>query len=365
MLRIGKLTHGVCIVSIVSLCVGIMLAGCAKQPTTTTEEPAAEPPPETSSAGVIVDARLRAGNDDLEGAAAMLEKLIEREEKNVEALRLLASVYSTMGKRDASTAVWERIAVLDPADADAAYQVGAMLARKKNWSKLRSKMLAAEASGAADSRHYLLIGEADMELGYRGEAEKYLKRAGELERACHLLGILYYEQGRLAESERAFSDAIRHNPDNYSAHLHLGWIHYNGGRTGQALDHYRSAIRSKPGEPLPRLSLAALLDEMERPREAIEQYRKALGLRGIPRDEKKKAYNSLSRLLVEGGRLHEAIEIIEEGLNAFPDSGGLYYQWGEALLKAGKPGEAREKFKRAAADPTWQEIALRRLHSIE
>lgn len=364
MKKTGNAIRWVRTVTIVSVCAALICGGCAKRPVTV-EEPAAEPAPQPSSDEVIVDATLHASNDDLEGAAAMLENLLDRDVNNIEALRLLANVYSTMGKRDASANLWERIAMLDPADADAAYQVGTMLARTGKWQTLRSTMLAADAAGAADGRHYLLLGEADKELGYRREAETYLKRAGDLERARYLLGSLYYEQGRLSLAKGAFEDVIARNPGNYSAHLHLGWIHYNGGALDAALGHYRSAIRSKPDEPLARLSMAALLDEMKRPREAIEQYRKALSLGKIPRSERKKAYNSLSRLLVKSGMLRDAKTVIEEGLAEFPDSGGLYYQWGVALLKSGKKAEAREKFKAAARDPLWREIALRRLHSIE
>jgi tetratricopeptide (TPR) repeat protein len=278
---------------------------------------------------------------------------------------MLAKVYGNLGKRDASADAWSRVAMLDPTDADASYEVGTILARKGDWSGVRSKMLAAEAAGAADSRHFLLIGEADTELRYWTEAETYLKRAGDLERGRYLLGALYYDRGKPTKARAEFEKVIEMNPDNNSAHLHLGWIHYNDGDLKRALHHYREAIRVEPKEPLAQLSLAALLAEMKRPGEAITHYRTALSLDGIPRSERKKAYNSLSRLLVEGNMLRDAVAVIEEGLAEFASSGGLYYQWGEALLKSGKPHEAREKYKAAAQDPIWREIALRKLHSIE
>lgn len=364
MQKMGNAIRWVRTMAIVSICAAVLCGGCAKRPVSV-EKPAAEPAVPPSGGEVIVDAKLLAVNDDLEGAATLLKELVERDRDNIEGLRLLADIYAAMGNRDASANLWERIAILDPADTDAAFQVGTMLARAGKWQALRSRMLAADAAGAADGRHYLLLGEADKELGHRSEAETYLKRAGDLERARYLLGTLYYEQGKLSQAREAFEDVITRNPGNYSAHLHIGWIHYKGAALDKALHHYRSAIRSKPDEPLARLSIAALLDEMKRPREAIGQYRKALALRGIPRSERKKAYNSLSRLLVEGGMLKDAKTVVEEGLAEFPGSGGLYYQWGEALLKSGKPAEAREKFKEAASDPLWRKIALRKLHSIE
>lgn len=361
----GGAFHRVRGVTILLICVALLGGGCAKRPEKAAPPAAEQPPTPPTADAVIVDAELRAANNDLEGAAAMLEDLLERDRNNIDALRLLAGLYSTMGKGAASAALWERVAMLDPTDPDAAYQVGTKLARTGKWRALRSSMLAADAAGTADGRHYLLLGEADKKLGYRAEAETYLKRAGNLERARYLLGSLYYEQGKLSLARKAFEDVIAHNPGNYSAHLHLGWIRYNDGAHRAALRHYRRAIRAAPDEPLARLSMAALLDEMNRPREAIEHYREALARGGIPRSERRKAYNSLSRLLVGGGMLADAKTVIEEGLAEFPDAGGLYFQWGEALLKSGKPGEARDKFKAAARDPLWRKVALRRLHSIE
>ena len=90
----------------------------------------------------------------------------------------------------------------------------------------------------------------------------------------------------------------------------------------------------------------------------------ATALKYIPKDEKRKAYNSLSRLLVQRNRPADAIAVIKRGISEFPSSGGLHYQWGEALLKMGNKREAKERFKQAARDSAWREIALRRMHSI-
>lgn len=341
-----------------------VLAGCAGAPP---EErpPAAEPPPVAPAAiEVIADAEVLAQNNRFEDAAAILEDLVGREAGNIEAHKLLASVYAAAGRRKDATAVWERIAVLDPSDADAAYEVGIGLARAGAWSDLRSRLLAAEAAGADDRRLWLLVGEADMELGYGGEAERYLRRAEGMERAVYLLGKLYYEQGKLDRAEEQYGRVLAKDPDNFSAHLHLGWLHYRKGNKRTALEYYRTAVRLDPKEPLARLSLAGLYEEIGRRGDAIEHYGAAVELPRTPREEKKKAYNSLSRLLVEEGRTQEATRRIRRGLEEFPGAGGLHFQWGEALLKEGRSSEAKEHYKKAAEDPVWREVALRRLHSI-
>lgn len=346
-----------------ALAVAAAVAGCAGAPPSE-EVPEAAPPAPPTAEEVILDAKVHAQNRQYEQAASKLEEIHEKEKANIEVLRLLAAVYTALGKTEESAEAWKKISILDPTDPDAAYECGSSLARRSDWNGVRTKMLVVESAGAADSRHYLLLGEADMELGYRGEAEKYLKKAKGLGRAQYILGKLYYERGKLAKAERTFEKVLASNPDNYSAHLYMGWLCYKKGERLRALKHYESSTRLNPEDALARLSLAALLEELDRKEEAIGHYRGSLSLPNAPKSERKKAYNSLTRLLVERGRTEEAVSLVRKGLSEFPGAGGLYFQWGEALLKEGRKDEAREKFKRAAEDPVWREVALRRIHTI-
>ncbi len=340
-----------------------VLAGCAATPPPSESVP--ETVPDAPDAEIVMlEAEAMAQDEQFEEAATILEELVEREQMNTAAMRLLANVYAALGLKDKSTETWTRISVLNPNDPDAAYETGIAMARSGDWQSLRSKMLFLESSGKMESRHYLLLGEADLELGYRSEAELYLKKAAGETRAHYLLGELYYGRGKLEKAKREFETVLESNPDNYSAHLHLGWLLYNKGEERSALAHYSTAARLNPADPLSALSLAGLLEEMDQRGKAIEHYSDALSLPGIPPEEKKKAYNSLSRLLVEMKRYPRAKEVIGHGLADFPTSGGLYYQWGIILLSEGSKEEAREKLRKAALDPVWRETALQKLHTI-
>ena len=341
----------------------LLIAGCAPAPPETEEAVRVEPDI-PSAEEVIVDAEAMAQSDRLEEAASMLEELVERERTNTTALRLLANVYSALGLREQSTETWAKIALIEPYDPDAAYETALADARRGDWTAVRSKMIALETAGKTEARHFLLLGEADLELGQKGEAKEYLKRARGETRAHYLLGTIYYGEGKYDRAEEEFEAVLRADPDNPSAHLHMGWLAYRNGDNRRALQHYREAVRLNPGEALPALSLAGLLEEMKRDDEAIEKYRDALSLAGIPPEEKRKAYNSFSRLLVAEGRLDEAERVINDGLEEFPNSGGLYYQWGMLLLERGDRAGAIEKLKAASRDPVWKEAAVRRIGSI-
>jgi tetratricopeptide (TPR) repeat protein len=339
------------------------LTGCASAPPPPESAPEAVPEAPVAEA-VILEAEAMAQDAQYEEAATILEDLVEREQTNTTAMRLLANVYSAMGLGKQSTEIWSRIAALDPNDPDAAYEMGIAMAKMGEWQSLRSKMLFLESSGNMEPRHFLLLGEADLELGYKSEAELYLEKASGETRAHYLLGKLHYSRGKLEKAEKEFGAVLRSNPDNYSAHLHLGWLSYKKGDKESALGHYKKAARLNPADPLSVLSLAGLLEEMGARGKAIERYTEALSLPGIPLEEKRKACNSLSRLLVDAKRYESAEEVIKDGLEEFPDSGGLYYQWGIVLLSRGDKEAALDKLRKAAEDPVWREVALQRIHTI-
>jgi len=327
------------------------------------EEEPAEPSASDAEISVVL-ANQAASEGNYEKAAGILESQLQSTPGNLEALRLLARVYAADGRTEKSSQVWKRIYSLDPSDPDAAYEAGSELASRHDWQGVRESLREVNISGEADSRHYLLLGEANLKLGYKSAAEDYLKRASGLERAETLLGELYYEKGKYSRAEKTFRSVVEKHPGNYTAHLHLGYIYYRRRKYGAALTHYRAAAEADPRSSHARLSLAALQRAMGKQREAIRSFRKGLTLPGIPAEEGRKAYNTLCLLLIKNGRYAETARTARKGTEKYPNSGGLYYYWGIALYNMERRSEAKAKFKRAAQDPAWKNEALKKFHAI-
>jgi tetratricopeptide (TPR) repeat protein len=341
----------------------VLIAGCGGAPPD--HPPAeAEPGAATQPQPLLMDAEVEAKAGNYEAAISIIREILSGNTDDIEALRLLARVQATSGDRSGSADTWERIAHLDPYDPDAAYEVGTSLARKKNWEEVRTRMVSLDAAGKADARHYLLAGQADLELGYRTEAEKYLLKAGDLELAQSLLGKLYYDRGDLDNAEKAFLRVLDMNGSNYTANLHIGYIRYHERKYRGAISHYTAAHRAEPSDPMACLSLAAAFEKSGDRVSAIKYYRKGLGLDGIAASERKKVYTTTARLLLESGQTDEVEKLASAGVRELPTAGGLYFYWGEALLKQGRKTEAKEKYKKAAEDPQWKDPALKRFHSI-
>ena len=341
----------------------VIMAGCGGAPP---DQPPAEAEPEAAAPPqpVLMDAEVAAKAGNYDAAISIIQEILSGNTDDIEALRLLARVQAAGGDRSGSAGTWERVAYLDPYDPDAAYEVGTSMARKENWEEVRTRMVSLDASGKADARHYLLAGQADLELGYRTEAEKYLLKAGDLELAQSLLGKLYYDRGDLDNAEVAFLKALDMNGSNYTANLHMGYIKYNERKFRGATRYYTAAHKAEPSDPMACLSLAAAFEKSGDRASAIEYYRKGLGLEGFAASERKKVYTTTARLLLESGQTDEVEALAQAGIREFPGAGGLYFYWGEALLKQGRKSEAKEKYKKAAADPQWKDPALKRFHSI-
>ncbi len=341
----------------------VLIAGCGgappDQPPVDAEPEAAAPPQP-----VLMDAEVAAKAGDFDAAILIIREILSGNTDDIEALRLLARVQAAGGDRYGSAGTWEIVAYLDPYDSDAAYEVGTSMARKGNWEEVRTRMISLDAAGKADARHYLLAGQADLELGYRMEAEKYLLKAGDLELAQSLLGKLYYNRGDIDNAEDAFLMALDINGSNYTANLHMGYIRYHERKYRGAIRYYTAAHRAEPSDPMACLSLAAAFEKSGDRASAIEYYRKGLGLEGIAASERKKVYTTTARLLLESGQTDEIEKLASAGVREFSKAGGLYFYWGEALLKQGRKSEAKEKYKMAATDTQWKDPALKRFHSI-
>ena len=96
----------------------------------------------------------------------------------------------------------------------------------------------------------------------------------------------------------------------------------------------------------------------------FEYYEKGLTMKGIAASERKNVCTAVTRLYVETGQYDEAETFASRHAGEFSTAGGIYFYWGEALLKQGRKAEAKDKYKKAAGDPAWKDNALKRFHSI-
>jgi Flp pilus assembly protein TadD len=127
-----------------------------------------------------------------------------------------------------------------------------------------------------------------------------------------LRGLVYTEQGLLAEAEADLKASVRLDPRLARAHAALGVLHDVQGRPDDALEHHRRAVELAPREP---------------------------------------AYlNNLGFSLFVNGRAREAIPVLHETLRAAPMDTRVRNNLGFAYAAVGDLPHAAEQFA-LAGDP--------------
>jgi protein O-mannosyl-transferase len=191
------------------------------------------------------------------------------------------------------------------------------------------------------------------------------------------LGKVLYQEGRPAEAEVQFREAIRLKPDSPEAHADLGncleaegladdarseyaaalaispnfaGAHYDlglsllrSGRLDEAQAQLKTALQLDPAHATARNSLGLALAGQGRIPEAMEQYRLALGLSpGLP-----EAHLNLGNALFKLGRLDEAVAEYREAIRLEPGYSGAHNNLGYALARLGRDREAEAEFEAA------------------
>ncbi|MFQ5349089.1 MAG: tetratricopeptide repeat protein [Thermoanaerobaculia bacterium] len=117
---------------------------------------------------------------------------------------------------------------------------------------VRAVPLARKAAAAAHARSAEMTAEEWFALGYELEATE------------------------LEEAVRAYSEAVKLDPEHADAHVNLGRLLHERGAVAAAADHYRKAAALRPGDATAAYDLGVALQDLGRFEEAAEVYGAAL-----------------------------------------------------------------------------------------
>ena len=197
------------------------------------------------------------------------------------------------------------------------------------------------------------------------------------------LGIAFYKTGMLDESVREFRRVVALRPSDGSAFFHLGLIHFRQGQWKQAVESFRAAsdLGGAPPAVMHNLALshekAGELDEAESiladAADRAENDSRVLtsyGLVALRRADHKAACARLdkarevapagslsavwfwSRSLAAAAldRYEEAVDVLREGIEAYPDNAVLANNLAALLDLLGNHAEAEELLRGALAE---------------
>jgi predicted TPR repeat methyltransferase len=142
------------------------------------------------------------------------------------------------------------------------------------------------------------------EQGYRS----VLRLAPGHSDALMLLGVLLFNQGRVADGEHSLRESVKHQPANAQAWMHLGNILLNRNDLQSARGAFEAATRAAPAMALAWLNLGGCLWRLEQAPEA------EVAMRNVTRLDPsyEVAFQILTLLLNRQGRVAEMAEVYRQ-----------------------------------------------------
>ncbi len=191
----------------------------------------------------------------------------------------------------------------------------------------RAEHLLAERGGPAVSRdlHGLQAVQQRQQAGDHMGAEAVCRRLLEVgpgdADTWNLLGNSCAAQGKVAEAEAAYREAVRLRSDHAAALFALGGLLVGTGRRAEAVACYRRAVHARPEDAEVRTQLGMALAEQGELDEAVAHLRTAC--RHAPTFAK--AHYNLAVALAQLGRNDESAAAFTEALRLQPDYAAAAY----------------------------------------
>jgi tetratricopeptide (TPR) repeat protein len=185
-----------------------------------------------------------------------------------------------------------------------------------------------------------------MAAGYEGRG---MAIEGAIGTAKHL-----YLQGRLAEAERLFREALRQSPNEASALEGLGVLVFQQGRTSEAASLFTQALAVERDSARLHANLGEALRLLGQSAKALEHLNRATALE----PSMAQAWNSLGLLAHGRGLYAEAKSHFDEALRLRPKFVPAMINLGSSLLAMGQRGAAADAFKAALAHEPNNTLAM-------
>jgi tetratricopeptide (TPR) repeat protein len=234
-------------------------------------------------------------------------------------------------------------------------QVGLLVMAVWGAAELAGARWRAAATGVALASVAACMAVTSVQLGHWRNSATLFTHALAVTHENHVahtnLGEVLVREGRIAEAERHFAEALRIRPAYAKAQVNYGMALAHRGERAAAVRHYAEAVRLDPGGAMAHYNWGLLLAERGALDEAIVHYREALRLD----PDYAKAHTNLGWALAAQGKREEAVAEYRAALRLRPDLATAHNNLAVTLEDLGRLDEAiaeyREAVRWAARDP--------------
>lgn len=262
---------------------------------------------------------------------------------------VLGACLAQTGRFSEAVAPMQKAALLQPANAGLAYNLGNILCQLSRFGEAEACFRNALALQPDSTEMLNSLGTVLNRLGRISEAEACFRRVLALKpddvAAHNNLGNALDSLGRLNEAEACYRSALALKPDFALAYNNLGSTLITLGCLSEAEACFRRALALQPDYVQAHGNLGAVLRRLGRPSEAEACFRRVLALK--PDDIV--ANMNLGRVLNNLGRLNEAETCYRFALTLKPDLPQAHNGLGIVLNNLSRFAEAEACFRRALA----------------
>ena len=172
------------------------------------------------------------------------------------------------------------------------------------------------------------------------------------------LGTLKASEGKSADAEKLYRDALARNRNLLAARHNLALLLASHNRRPEAIELWRENLKQAPDHLPSRLSLAETLADSDDRAGAIEQYRQVLN--------EKPGYTAarlaLAAQLTRNGDADAALIELREAVKADAQNSALLEQIGDMEAARGRKAEAKQAYT-AALQASSDRAARKRIES--
>jgi predicted O-linked N-acetylglucosamine transferase (SPINDLY family) len=255
---------------------------------------------------------------------ALAERASPNEANNAALLNLAAISAVSIGERDKSVRLFQRILQIEPDYAEASNNLGNLFKEMKRYEEAEACYRQTLSLKPHFAETHNNLGVLFKELARYEEAEVCYRQALSLKpdhaEVYNNLGITLKALNRYEEAESSYRQALSNKPDYAEVHNNLGVMFQELKRYEDAEACYRHALSFKPFFAEARYNLGALLLELRRYHEAEPHLRLAVLLK----PDYAEAYSSLGLLLKDLMHYEDAAACYQQALSIDPDHGFLY-----------------------------------------
>ncbi|MCY3590927.1 MAG: tetratricopeptide repeat protein [Acidobacteria bacterium] len=316
---------------------------------------------------------LAAGAGDIETARPAFRRALELRADDAPTLVRLADLELEHGQVDEAELLYVRAAVVDDSAA-VAYGMGRVAEERGEYAEAIAQFQRALTLQPRASVIHYNLGQAYRELGEFDRAEEALARSGPNrvamadplmhELTTLAIGALPHldrghaaaREGRLADAESAYRQAVAADAASVRAHESLATLLVRRGDPEGAIEHFGVAVRLDPENAQAQSDLGLLLAELGRNDRALEHLGRAVEL--DPGNGE--ARLGLGAVLAQTGSFEEAVVELLAALGQVPESRRtprLHFGLAEALVRTGRLEEAVPHYARARELDPGQSLA--------